>query len=82
MESKKKPRKKSTNKKDSSWKKFVSRKFIVWVTATAFLAVTVYMNKIDPSNRLAEVFISYWGWISLAYIGGNVAKEYVHRKEV
>lgn len=71
-----------TDKKASFWKnlfaKLTSRKFIVWVAATVFLAIG--FAKSDTVN--IDNLVMCWGAISGVYIGGNIAQDFVMgRKE-
>lgn len=55
--------------------KMQSRKFIVWIMATAFvlLALLAYFVSNDPAlTSVMEIFAQSWGWVSVVYIGGNV----------
>lgn len=70
---KKQPKTELTERKN----KWFSRKFIVWFTATIFMAVAMIMNMHNPDNELAAQFMTWWGMISLAYIGGNVYTDYL-----
>lgn len=56
--------------------KFYSRKFLVWFVASVFVVIA-YKFK-DPS--VINTAYTWWGTISLAYIGGNVAKTFIHNK--
>lgn len=56
-------------------RKIQSRKFIVWITSTIFvlLSMLAYFLVNDPAlTRVMETFAHSWGWVSVVYIGGNV----------
>ena len=59
--------------------KMKSRKFIVWLTATAFLILSFVVFFLTKETKLTETFAESWGWISAIYIGGNVAQKFVNR---
>lgn len=58
--------------------KMKSRKFIVWLTATAFLILSFVVFFLTKETKLTETFAESWGWISTIYIGGNVAQKFVN----
>lgn len=57
--------------------KFGSRKFIVWTAATVFELGAIVLAFIIKDETLAQAFTPWWGAISTAYIGGNVAQKFV-----
>lgn len=60
--------------------KLKSRKFIVWVVATVFLAVSFISYGVTKDSAMSDVvkiFSESWGWLSAVYIGGNVAQKYI-----
>lgn len=60
--------------------KFGSRKFIVWTAATVFEFGAIVLAFIIKDETLAQAFTPWWGAISTAYIGGNVAQKFVTTK--
>lgn len=62
-------------------KKYVSRKFIVWIVATAFEMASLVFAFITSDYTLATQFTNFWGGISLAYIGGNVVQDFAKPKQ-
>ncbi len=60
--------------------KFGSRKFIVWAAATVFELGAIILAFIIKDETLAQAFTPWWGAISTAYIGGNVAQKFVTAK--
>lgn len=61
-------------------KKMKSRKFIVWLMATIFQAVSFVLIFTNKDTTLAVQFMPWWGGISMIYIGGNVAQKFVEDK--
>jgi hypothetical protein len=57
--------------------KLKSRKFIVWVVATIFYAIILALGFIVKDSKLALEFTSYWGFISMLYLGGNVTQKFL-----
>ena len=57
--------------------KFLSRKFLVWLTATAFVVLAFIFKQADVVNNL----IPWWGGISLVFIGANVAQDFAEVKK-
>lgn len=57
--------------------KFLSRKFIVWFTATAFVILAFILKQAEVANTL----IPWWGAISLVFIGANVAQDFAEPKK-
>lgn len=66
-------------KKSETAKKLSSRKFIVWVVWTAISIVALFRGDLPK-----ETIYTYYGLVSLLYIGGNVASQFspLCRKEV
>lgn len=57
--------------------KLKSRKFIVWVTTTIFVVVSLILNFIVKDfSDITKIFAEGWSWISAIYIGGNVAQKF------
>lgn len=56
--------------------KLTSRKFIVWITATVFLAGALVLAFVTRDSALVLSFTPWWGGISMAYIGANVAQKF------
>lgn len=52
-------------------KKMSSRKFIVWMVWTAISLVALFRSGLP-----AETIYTYYGLVSLLYIGGNVASQF------
>ena len=72
--------KKTENKeKKKTGLKFSSRKFLVWMVSTGMMLSFIVLNFRDPESGLASSFMGWWGGISLAYIGGNVAQDFIFR---
>lgn len=61
--------------------KIRSRKFIVWIAATFFEAASLVLCFVTKDTTLAQQFTPWWGGISMAYIGGNVAQKFVKQEE-
>lgn len=59
-------------------KKFTSRKFIVWVVATILFVAILALGFFLGETKIAEDFVSFWGGISMLYIGGNVAQDFAY----
>lgn len=57
-------------------KKLESRKFIVWVTATVFMAGALGFSYVAKSAELAMAALPWWGGISMVYIGANAAQKF------
>ena len=62
-------------------RKYASRKFIVWAVATLFEVAAIAYTFVSKDAELAQNFTTYWGWISLAYIGGNVAQDFITKQK-
>lgn len=62
-------------------KKYTSRKFIVWIVATIIFIGIIILSFFTKNETIADQFVHYWGSISLAYIGGNVAQDFIFNKE-
>ena len=58
-------------------KKYLSRKFIVWIVATIIFIGIIILSFFTQNETVAGQFVHYWGGISLAYIGGNVAQDFI-----
>lgn len=58
--------------------KLKSRKFIVWITSTIFIIISLILSFINNSFiDVLKIFAENWGWISSFYIGGNVLQKYI-----
>lgn len=55
--------------------KLKSRKFWVWIT---FTIVVIY--SIIITNSVSAELVSWWGAVSMIYIGGNVTQKFLERK--
>lgn len=66
-------------KEEQTKKKWSSRKFIVWVTATVLYFGILAYSFIAESSVLAEEFTQYWAYISIFYLGGNVAQDFAFK---
>lgn len=62
-------------------KKLQSRKFIVWIVASAYEAACLVYAFVAHDATLAQQFTPYWGGISMLYIGGNVAQKYIEKEK-
>ena len=62
-------------------KKFSSRKFIVWVTATLIMIACCIISFITEDSEVITSFTGIWGGISMLYIGGNVAQKAMLKNE-
>ena len=56
-------------------KKIQSRKFLVWVVWLVFAVLTCKYAEL-PKEQIFQFF----GYVSLIYIGGNVAQKWLERK--
>ena len=60
--------------------KIKSRKFIVWLTSTIFVAISLILNFVaDNMGDITKIFAESWGWISSIYIGTNVAQKFASK---
>ena len=60
--------------------KLKSRKFIVWLTSTIFVVVSLILNFISDSfMEVSKIFAESRGWVSAVYIGGNVTQKFVNK---
>lgn len=59
-------------------KKYMSRKFIVWIAATLFVVAAFVLSFVLKNERILEIFAPYWGGVSMLYIGGNVAQDFAY----
>lgn len=57
--------------------KFTSRKFIVWIVSTIFMIGCFAVSIVNHENDTLNTFIGVWGGISMLYIGGNVAQDFI-----
>jgi hypothetical protein len=62
--------------------KIKSRKFIVWLVATILLVSSFVVYCIAKTDLMAEVckiLAESWKWVSVIYIGGNVAQKFTNK---
>ena len=57
-------------------KKIQSRKFLVWVVWLVFAVLTCKYSELPKE----EIF-QFFGYVSLIYIGGNVAQKWLEKKQ-
>lgn len=57
--------------------KFTSRKFIVWIVSTVFMIGCFVVSILNHDNEVLNSFTSVWGGVSMLYIGGNVAQDFI-----
>lgn len=62
-------------------KKYLSRKFVVWLMATAVMIFTLIIAFKNSDTSLPIAFMPWWGSISVVYIGGNVAQDFAVLKK-
>lgn len=72
---------KDENKEEVHKKKFLSRKFVVWLMATAIMIFSLIITLKSDDSNIAMSFIPWWGSISVVYIGGNVAQDFAFSKK-
>ncbi len=72
--------KKTTNKKSSSkiMNKLSSRKFQVWLVWTVITVVSLFIIQLE--SEVKSQIVQFYGWVSLIYVGGNVAQKYITNK--
>lgn len=72
--------KKTTNKKSSSklMSKLFSRKFQVWLVWTVLTVLSLFI--IQSESEVKSQIVQFYGWVSLFYVGGNVAQKYITNK--
>lgn len=70
------------NEEVTSNKKYMSRKFIVWIVATFFELGALCLAFLTKDFSLATQFTNFWGAISMCYIGGNVLQDFTKEKQV
>ena len=63
----------NTTKKHSN--KLFSRKFQVWLVWTILTIVSLFL--IVMETEVKTQIIQFYGWVSLIYVGGNVAQKYI-----
>ena len=56
--------------------KLKSRKFQVWIVWLAFSVASLFVKRL-PVDRI----FSFFGAVSIVYIGGNVAQDYIFNKK-
>jgi hypothetical protein len=57
--------------------KLKSRKFIVWITSTIFIIISLILSFTNNSFvDVLKIFAEDWGLISAFYIGGNVLQKF------
>lgn len=69
-----------TKEEKTEKNKLHSRKFIVWLVATVFMLASIIASIIIKNADVATSFSSWWGLISVCYIGGNVAQDFIFNK--
>lgn len=72
--------KKTTNKKSSSklMSKLFSRKFQVWLVWTVITVLSLFIIQLE--SEVKSQIVQFYGWVSLIYVGGNVAQKYITNK--
>ena len=60
--------------------KLTSRKFIVWIVATIFYVLACVLGFVAKSAEVAAELFPYWCYVSMLYIGGNVAQDFIFKK--
>jgi len=55
--------------------KIKSRKFQVWIVWLVFCIASLFIADLPK-----ETIFNFFGWVSIAYIGGNVAQKYIYNK--
>lgn len=72
--------KKTTNKKSSSkiMSKLFSRKFQVWLVWTVITVLSLFIIQLE--SEVKSQIVQFYGWVSLIYVGGNVARKYITNK--
>lgn len=56
--------------------KLKSRKFIVWLVWLIIAGVSLFKNELPK-----ETIFQFFGYVSIIYIGGNVAQKYIYDKK-
>lgn len=56
--------------------KLKSRKFIVWLVWLIIAGVSLFKNELPK-----ETIFQFFGYVSVIYIGGNVAQKYIYDKK-
>lgn len=69
-----------TKEEKTEKNKLHSRKFIVWLVSTVFMLGAIVASIIIKNADVATDFYSWWGVISVGYIGGNVAQDFIFNK--
>lgn len=59
--------------------KLTSRKFIVWIVATIFYVLACVLGFVAKSAEVAAELFPYWCYVSMLYIGGNVAQDFIFK---
>lgn len=57
--------------------KFRSRKFQVWLVWFIFAVVALF----QPAALPTTIIFNFFGWISIVYIGGNVAQKFLYNQQ-
>lgn len=60
--------------------KLTSRKFIIWIVATIFYVLACVLGFVAKSAEVAAELFPYWCYVSMLYIGGNVAQDFIFKK--
>lgn len=63
-------------KKSSVVDKLKSRKFQVWLVWLLFCIASLFIADLPK-----DTIFNFFGWVSVVYIGGNVAQDYVFNKD-
>lgn len=58
--------------------KLSSRKFQVWLVWTILTVLALFV--IDMEVEVKSQIVQFYGWVSLIYVGGNVAQKYITNK--
>lgn len=72
---------KRNNKKQSKiTNKLSSRKFQVWLVWTILTVLALFV--IDMEVEVKSQIVQFYGWVSLIYVGGNVAQKYIDKPNI
>lgn len=70
---------KETKAEEKTKNKLTSRKFIVWIVATIFYVLACVLGFVAKSAEVAAELFPYWCYVSMLYIGGNVAQDFIFK---
>ena len=73
-------RKTGKTKSTRRFNKLSSRKFQVWLVWTILTVLTVFV--IDMEVEVKSQIVQFYGWVSLIYVGGNVAQKYIDKPKI